>query len=73
VGNVYFLCAYTLFCCLGILTVFILQVGNVGECPLGPRMADAAGKEAPLHAASCQLQAFPDNGDQPQGEPHHMS
>ena len=47
--------------------MFVLQVGDVGERPLGPRMADAAGEEAPLHAASRQLQALPDNGDQPQG------
>lgn len=33
-------------------------------------MANASGKEASLHAASCQLQALPDNGDQPQSKPH---
>lgn len=49
------------------MTGFILQVGDAGECPPGPGLADAAGEEAPLYAASCQLQAFLDNGDQPQG------
>lgn len=63
---------YTLFRCTGVLTVSVPQVGDVRERPPGPRMADAAGEEAPLHAASFQLQAFPDNGDQPQGKPLHI-
>lgn len=42
-------------------------MGDVGERPPGPRMADAAGEEAPLHAASCLLQAVLDHGDQPEG------
>lgn len=62
---------YTWFCCSSILAVFIPQVGNVGERPPGPWVADAAGEEAPLDAASCQLQALPDNGNQPQGKPHY--
>lgn len=70
--SVYFLSTYALFCCSGILTVSALQMGDVGERPPGPRMADAAGKEAPLHASSCQLQAFPDHGDQPQGKQRHL-
>lgn len=42
-------------------------MGDAGERPLGTWLADAAGEETSLHAASCQLQAFPHNGDQPQG------
>lgn len=49
------------------LTALILQVGDVGERPSGPWLADAAGEEASFYAASCQLQTFPNNGDQPQG------
>lgn len=52
-----------------LMSVFHLQVGDVGERPLGSWVANAAGEEASLDAASCQLQALPDNGDQPQGEP----
>jgi len=52
---------------------FILQVGDAGERPLGPWLADAAGEEASLDAASCQLQAFPHNGDQPQGTTYQRS
>lgn len=63
----------TLLPVLIILTLFVLQVGDVGERPPGPRVADAAGEETPLYAASRQLQAFPDNGDQPEGIPHHLS
>lgn len=61
----------TLLSVLVILTVIVLQVGNVGERPPGSWVADAAGEETPLYAASRQLQAFPDNGDQPQGIQHH--
>lgn len=42
-------------------------MGDVGERPPGPWLADAAGEEAPLHAASCELQAVLDDGDQPEG------
>lgn len=46
-------------------------MGDAGERPSGPWVADAAGEKASLYAASCQLQAVPHNGDQPQGISHH--
>lgn len=50
-----------------LIRCLVFQVGNAGECPPSSRLADAAGEEASLYAASCQLQAFPHNGYQSKG------
>lgn len=49
------------------MTLYV-QVGDAKECTPGPRVADAAGKETALPAATRLLPTLPHHGDQPQGK-----
>lgn len=45
-----------------------MQVGDAEECAPGAWVADAAGEEAALAAATRLLPTLPHHGDQPQGK-----